>query len=332
LYLARKKVNGSLQYIIRETYRDGDLLRSRDLFDLGADPARFIIYPGGNSFYIDEAVEDSLAGAASRSSPDELEDIFWPFIKPRIKRALESFRRRELCYRQARRRPGAKADGPPHIFDKRRLYYLKTGHANQAGIGRLPPRFFRLLDNKSRDEIEQNLIQMEAILRSTELKTYVFTIFDIHKFFRESFAKDKPQFLDQSQVDTYFIEEICRLNDDRGFWSGMKTNDGLHEYLIRYAIMFFDFDYMPRNLTQETIRRFMNSRRDERVLRRSHVSVDEASSIFAVAKTSLQKMNRAQLARLFRRRAMKLHPDQGGDHDTFVKLTEAYHSLLRTKK
>jgi DnaJ-class molecular chaperone len=76
----------------------------------------------------------------------------------------------------------------------------------------------------------------------------------------------------------------------------------------------------------------MNSRRDHRALRRSHVSVDEASSIFGVAKTSLQKMNRAQLARLFRRRAMKLHPDKGGDHDTFVKLTEAYHSLLRIKK
>jgi len=330
--LARKLVNGSPQYFIRETYPDGDLLRSRDLFDLGTNPARYIIYPGGNSFYIDEVLEDSLSDIGSRSSLDELEDIFWPFIKPRIRRALESFRRRELCYRQARRRPDTKADGSPHIFDKRRLYFLKTGHANQAGIGRLPPRFFRLFDNKSRDEIEQNFIEMEAILRATELKTYVYTIFDIHKFFRESFAGSEPQLLDQLKVDAYFIKEICRLNDDLSFWAGMGINDGLHEYLIRYAIMFFDFDYMPRNFMEEYIRRFMNSRRDYQPQCRSHVSVDEASSIFAVAKSSLQKMNRAQLARLFRRRAMKLHPDQGGDHDTFVKLTEAYHSLLSTKK
>jgi hypothetical protein len=325
-------VNGSLQYFIRETFRDGDLLRSRNLFDLGTNPARYIIYPGGNSFYIDEVVEDSLSATGSQSSVDELDDIFWPFIKPRIKRALESFRRRELCYRQAQRRPGTKADGSQHIFDKRRIYYLKTGHANQSGIGRLPPKFFRLFNNKSRDEIEQNFIEMEAILRATELKTYVYTIFDIHKFFRESFAKDEPQFLDQTKVDAYFIEEICRLNDDPGFWAGMQRDDGLHEYLIRYAVMFFDFDYTPRNFMEEYIRRFMNGRRDYQPLRKNHVSVDEASSIFAVAKTTLQKMNRAQLARLFRRRAMKLHPDQGGDHDTFVKLTETYHSLLRTKK
>lgn len=332
MYLARKMVNGSLQYFIRETYRDGELLRSRDLFDLGRNPARYIIYPGGNSFYIDEIVEDSLSAAGSRSCFDELEDIFWPFIKPRIKRALESFHRRELCYRQTRRRAGTQADGSPHIFDKRRIYYLKTGHANQTGIGRLPPKFFRLFNHKSRDEIEQNFIEMEAILRATELKTYVYTIFDIHKFFRESFAKDEPQFLDQLKVDAYFIEEICRLNDDPGFWAGTEKNDGLHEYLIRYAIMFFDFDYTPRNFMEAYIRRFMNSRRDYQPLRRSHVSADEASSIFSVAKTALQKMNRAQLARLFRRRAMKLHPDKGGDHDTFVKLTEAYHSLLRSKK
>jgi len=172
---------------------------------------------------------------------------------------------------------------------------------------------------------------METVLRATELKTYVYTIFDINKFFRESFAKDIPQFLDQLKVDAYFIEEICRLNQDPGFWAGMQRTDGLHEYLIRYAIMYFDFDYTPRNFMEETIRRFMDGRRDYRALRRSHVSVDEASSIFAVEKTSLQKMNRAQLARLFRRRAMKLHPDKGGDHDTFVKLTDAYHSLLRTK-
>lgn len=203
MYLARKMVNGSLQYFIRETYRDGDLLRSRDLFDLGPNPARYIIYPGGNSFYIDEVIEDPL---------------------------------------------------------------------------------------------------------------------------------DEPQFLDQLKVDAYFIEEICRLNDDLSFWAGMEKNDGLHEYLIRYAIMFFDFDYTPRNFMEEYVRRFINSRRDYQPLRRSHVAVDEASSIFAVAKSSLQKLNRAQLARLFRRRAMKLHPDKGGDHDTFVKLTEAYHSLLRSKK
>ncbi len=43
-------------------------------------------------------------------------------------------------------------------------------------------------------------------------------------------------------------------------------------------------------------------------------------------------MSRHSLARLYHRRAQKLHPDKGGDHDKFVKLTQAYHDLLKTKK
>jgi len=43
-------------------------------------------------------------------------------------------------------------------------------------------------------------------------------------------------------------------------------------------------------------------------------------------------MSRKDFARLYRLKAMELHPDKGGDHDEFVKLTEAYHALLKTKK
>jgi len=32
-----------------------------------------------------------------------------------------------------------------------------------------------------------------------------------------------------------------------------------------------------------------------------------------------------------RRVAKKLHPDKGGTHDRFIRLTEAYHELLRSK-
>jgi hypothetical protein len=80
------------------------------------------------------------------------------------------------------------------------------------------------------------------------------------------------------------------------------------------------------------LRGFINSRRDYRSPSPTRsVSLGEASTIFKVPKDSLDKMKRSDLARLYRRRAQKLHPDKGGDHDTFVKLTEAYHSLLAQK-
>jgi curved DNA-binding protein CbpA len=42
-------------------------------------------------------------------------------------------------------------------------------------------------------------------------------------------------------------------------------------------------------------------------------------------------MTREQQNRLYRKKAMKLHPDGGGDHELFIELTEIYNELLRTK-
>jgi predicted 2-oxoglutarate/Fe(II)-dependent dioxygenase YbiX len=63
----------------------------------------------------------------------------------------------------------------------------------------------------------------------------------------------------------------------------------------------------------------------------SSVTLGEASAIFGKTKSTLKEMSRHSLARLYRQRAQKLHPDKGGDHDKFVKLTQAYHDLLKTK-
>lgn len=92
MYLALKTIKDETRYFIRESYRDGTCLRSRDLFDLGTDPAKYIIYPGGNAFYIDEAVDDRLRTLSRNYSVDDLDDIFWCFLKPEIREALEPYR------------------------------------------------------------------------------------------------------------------------------------------------------------------------------------------------------------------------------------------------
>ena len=60
MYLAFGKINGKTGYFIRESYRQADHYLSRDLLDIGADPGSYIVYPGGNSFYIDQVVEEKL--------------------------------------------------------------------------------------------------------------------------------------------------------------------------------------------------------------------------------------------------------------------------------
>ena len=332
MYLANVIIDGRMRVIIRESYRDGDVFKSRNLFDLGNDPARFIVYPGGNSFYIDDSVLDGLSSAGRTATQEELDDLFWVFLKPRVKRALASFRHRELTHRKPKRTTGARPVGIYHIFDRRRLFFLRTGRAHVANSRGIPPGFFSAIDQKSRDEIEQNFIRMEHALRPHQLKPYVFSIFDLPSFFTEVYARSTPYLLDQEKVDECFIDVLCSLNDDRDFWSGSETKTRLHEYLARYAIMFFDFDYEPRNFMQEYLRSFMNRHREYRPPpRRKFVSLKVASNVFNVNESKLKQMTRRDLARLFRRKALKLHPDKGGDHDQFVALTEAYHSLLRTK-
>ncbi len=335
MYLARKTIEGVLHYYIRESYWDGQHYVSRDLFDLGTNPGEHIIYPGGNAFYVDPDIEDHLEGLGVSTPADDLEDIFWPFLNPRIQHALEHFRNRGKRSPQVRVPSGAPAKTKlqVHIFDKRRLHYLKFGRMEQGYLWLVPPKVFNVLRHKSRDEIEQQFIDMERQLNPREYKAYSYVIFDINRFFAESFAAKKPQFLKQKDIDDYFIAEICKLNGDPDFWAGMAFDGWLHEYLVRYLFMFFDYDFAPRSWVEDYIRNFINSRRFHQSPSRDNtVSMKDASSIFNETEDTLQKLNRQELSRLFRRRARALHPDQGGDQEKFVELTQAYDALLRTKK
>jgi hypothetical protein len=335
LYLAFEKINGKTRYFIRESYRQADYFLSRDLLDLGADPASYIVYPGGNSFYIDQDVEDRLTEMGSKADPDEIEDIFWPFVYPEIRRVLEPFRGREKRHQAYRRekRPENRIDAQFHNFDKRRMHYLRFGQMDQQDIGRLPLKFFRILHNKSRDEIEQTLINMETVLSPREYKMYTYVVFDLQQFFYESYAKNTPQPLSTDKVDTYFIEQICRLNTDCSFWAGMKTGDSLHNYLVRYVLMYFDHDFAPRSFMEDYIRQFINGHRDQHgPYKTGKFTLKKASAAFGEPQRVLKKMSRKEFARLYRLKAQKLHPDKGGDHDDFVNLTDAYHALLKTKK
>jgi hypothetical protein len=335
MYLARNKIMGRTRFYIRESYQQEGLFLSRNLLDLGTDPGRYIIYPGGNSFYIDGVIEERIAELGAEADPDELESIFWRFVHPEIRRRLEHFRRREYLSKSSRtkRVEDEETVSRVHIFDRRRVHFLKFGRPDQRDIGRMPPKLFRMLRNKSRDEIEQRFMDMESVLAPHEYKNYAYTIFNLQQFFYESFAKGHPQMLSQLEVDKHFIEQICRLNADDTFWAGMKCTERLHEYLVRYVLMHFDYDYAPGSFMEDYLRQFINSRREYRPpFKSAAVVIKKASGIFGETTEKLKKMSRRDLARLYRRKARELHPDKGGDPEKFIGLTEAYHALLRVKK
>lgn len=336
MYLARIHRKGSTAYSLRESIPSAEGFAHREVLELGSDPARFIRYPGGNAYYLDQRVVDVLDDFKVEASYDELEDLFWPFVKPRIRRALQGFRERGRSYAKgavltaaAKKRLQLKT----HLFDKQRIHFLKFGHASRADKNRVPADLLKWVNHKSRDEIEQRFMGMETILRPNECKTYVTTIFNLQRFFNRSWAESYHQGLAQDQLDERFIGEICHLNGDKSFWNGPVPDDWLDQYLVRYLIMYFDHAYPAHNIMADYIREFINRHRIYNPLRISPARIlARAGSVFGAAPEELKAMSTRQLTRLYRRLARKHHPDKGGNPEIFINITAAYQELLKIKK
>ena len=335
MYLARNDRGGKVRYALHESYQQDGRWLSRKLFDLGTQPERFICYPGGKAFYIDEEIEEQLAAKGRETSQDELEDLFWEFLSPDIRHALNTFRDRAKAQEHLpplSEREEARIWRQTHVFDKRRLFYLRSGATDQRRLHQITGRYFRLLDCKSRDEIEQLFLRQERILRPHQIKMYVYVIFDLARRFESELSRRMPYGLSQADLDERFLEELCRLNQSDRFWAGQPHDGYLHHYLVRYLIMFFDYDFEPNRLAQDFIREFINRHRRHRPHHRPKaVDTATAAKLFGVSAKELQEMNRQQLTRLYRNLARKYHPDVGGQHDLFIKLTETYQQLVRRK-
>ncbi len=332
MYLARRHISGRCHYAIRESYRSGERLLFRELAELGTSPGRFIVYPGGNAFYVDPGLEDALRAAGADPSSSELETLFWPFVLPELRWKLEGFRRRENRARAGRAAAGGDIPGEAHRFDRRRLMFLKTGRLGPGAEAALPASGLRALQGKSRDELEQGFIEMETGLRPRELKAYVFAIFDLQQAFAERFARESPELLDAERLDAVFGEALCALQDDPAFWSGMDAGGRLNDYLARYAIMHFDHEFETRSPAEAFVREFINRHRAYRPPASVAASLQDMAEIFAASREALKQMGGRELTRLYRRRAQELHPDKGGDHERFVRLSQAYVQLMRTKR
>ena len=329
MYLARlSDKNNRRRYKIRQSYADGPCYRSRDLFDLGDDPSRFIVYPGGNGFYIDTVVEDAIADQGFSVSQDDLEPVFMPFLSPHIRRVIDAFDRKKRSHSPSD--ACAPAD-TIHRFDRYRLHFLKMGCVDQRGVGCTPDNFYAKLAHKSRDEIEYDFIEAERILKPEELARYTYQIFDLQRFFSENFARSHPECLDQERMDRFFVQTLCQLSRDESFWAGSDEAFGLRPHLVRYAVMYFDSCFASSDPLRDYLRDFMNRHRAHRPPESIQVSLTESARLFGVSVDALKKMDCRTLTRHYRKLALKHHPDKGGDQDTFVRLAAAHEKLLKRK-
>jgi hypothetical protein len=338
LYLRRWRTRGEYHYLLRESYRHEGLWKHRDLMDLGTDPGEFIEYPGGNGFYFRPDLEDRLQDLGVAYSSADLEQLWLPFMKPHVRRVVEMFGVNGRTCTSAYAGSDSdqlKRQNALHVFDKRRLHYLRCGRIDIGRFDRRVWKCFHVLYQKSRDEIESLFESMELQLKPHELRPYLFTAFHVESCFPHNPLRHQPAALDGERVDDYFLEELCRLNRDSSYFSGIPDRDSseLHPYLTRYLILYFDHDFDRRSLWNQYVEDFVQARRRHRSPKtQPAISNQEALDAFGLDDATFQQMSRRDLIRLFRSRAKQIHPDTGGNHDAFIRLNEAFACLLPRKR
>ncbi len=334
MYLARHFIDNCLHYQLCESWLDGEVYRNRKLLDIGSDPEQYIVYPGGTSFYIDDQIFERLQAAGHTVDYDEVETFFLPFLDPYILNRLDSFFNRGAGRNWKRMDKETRIHilNNTHIFDRRRIHFLRFGQTDLRDLDRSPSLYKILLD-KSRDELEQLILEREQELQPNEYKQYIFAIFDLQHHFPQSCARTMPHALDSEQLDDCFIHEICRLDSDKDFWKGMKRESGLVSYLKRYVIMFFDYGFPDGQSWNDFFRAHIGSGQESGPPPGAQrMSAREASTVFGVSQAELGAMSKKSLTRLYRKKAHELHPDkEGGNHERFIELSTAYHEILRTK-
>lgn len=332
MYLARKYLKTGIHYYIRESYFDGNRIKSRDICHLGTHPEQFVIYPDdGVAFYFDPGLIEAIEKAGAHPETEVLEKIFWPFLQPETRRVIDLFSRPAPGRRQSLASQKKRCETASfHMFDQRRMHYLRFGQLDMRGIGRTPKKIYRKLLDKSRDEIEQQFMEMEKVLEKREKKNYVYAAFNVAGHFESEISRMFPQALDQETVDGSFLEELCRINEDASFWGDVGVSGGLNEYLLRYVFWFFDTEFEGSVYLEDLMWQFTRRHHGFRRPRRQNaMPVGEALSVMGITGADLSQMSVKSLTKKYRERAHRCHPDKGGNHEQFIRLNRAFRNLVK---
>ncbi len=322
MYVAVSRNGRRVRFELRRTVGVVGGLGFEVLMDLGDDFGRVVHF---GRFGISYA--ESIHEVAARLNLDmnELDEAFAPFA-PLGYRDVSS--RGTTWKRTVLNASQEEAVRALHPFDRRRMAYLRSGEVDLSRINEVNPKLFRELVGKCRDEVEQLFLRMERSLPREEARTYVHAILNLQRHFPTLAARTMPETLDPVLLDEAFMHEFCAILHDKLFAIGLP--EGAQSYLRRYIFMHFDFEFVSAPGFERIFEEFMN---DFRRLPPppKPVSPERVRELFGLGMAEIRGLSRREFARVFRKKAMSMHPDKGGSHEAFVELLETYKRIVTSK-
>lgn len=334
MYLAKLQHGSTIHYQLRQSLvTDKELHDYTILFKLGAQPSDYFTIIEDHVVIFAEVLLQTLTQAIGKDPETLLENLLFEFFPRSVQQKLNTFKARTTEYRGPLNVDEQKAiQAQVHIFDRRRLYYLRYGAVDQSRLTKLHEKCCRPLLGQSRDEREYYFMAEEKVIEPGSYFQYIFAIFNLQKHFRQSFAPWLPEALAMKEVADQFTKVICILQKDNTFWQAQTGGTFLHAHLTRYLWMFFDFVPHRPSFQRDFARAFMGNHRTFKwPEKKVEVPPEKIEEIFGVSHSHLTALKKEELTRLYRKKAMKLHPDKGGDAEQFILLTEVYTTLLNKK-
>ncbi len=336
MYLAYRTYYQKRAYSLKESIysKESNTYISKTLFDLGTTPQSHINEEEPGYFTFSDSLVEAVQPHAKKNYHILLEELLFDFFSPETKKFLLKYpSRKKITISPLSQEEKVKIQNEIDLFDLRRLYFLRYGAIDQRHLHKLHKKCCRPLLSKSRDEKEYYFTKEEAVLQPLEKKSYVYAIFNLQQHFSQSFAAFMPAGLPETELEDYFLLELCKLNQQPGFFNEDLLPNVLHHHLQRYVIMFFDSLFQTDSFASHFINRFIRDHRTF-VWPETSPGIDDQTifKLFGKNKSELQQLDKRELTSLYRKAAKKLHPDKGGDHELFIQLTEAYKQILENKR
>ena len=170
MYLATVNNRGVLHYQIRSSVKVAGKRFSQELvFDLGNNPADHFEVFNENIILFSSPLTEAAEANLGRDAESVLEHILFRFFPPEVRHRLDLFRhRKRITVSPLSNQDREDIDSQIHMFDRRRLYYLRYGGVDQSRLYKMHEKTCRPLLGQCRDEREFYVADEEQVLRPRE--------------------------------------------------------------------------------------------------------------------------------------------------------------------